>query len=225
LTPPSWQRTTIAGRAADVFEPTRPRPGTLVWLCDDSGKRPPELLDELAARELRCVVPEARGVWWLDRIEPPFDPAVSPEEYLVEHLAPALGARPLAVVGSGRGGQGAVRLALRHPGRFPVAASLDGAFDFHEHFGCGTSLDDLYPSREHARQDTAILQVDAHNWPPYLYFACSPESEWYRGNDRLHEKLSAMGVPHTAELDSPGELAALVAFVAEGLSRESRRLV
>ena len=33
-----------------------------------------------------------------------------------------------------------------------------------------------------------------------------------------------MGVPHTAELDSTGDLGALVAFVAGGLERESRRL-
>ena len=111
-------------------------------------------------------------------------------------------------------------MALRRPRLFPVAASLDGAFDFHEHFGRGTSLDELYPSREHARQDTAILQVQAHEWPPHLYFACSPASEWYRGNDRLSEKLTAMGVPHRAELDSAGDLNALAAFVAAGLARE-----
>ena len=124
----------------------------------------------------------------------------------------------------GRGGQGAVRLALRHPALFPVAGSIDGAFDFHEHFGRGTSLDELYPGREHARQDTAILHVDGHNWPPHLYFACSPTSEWHRGNDRLHEKLAAMGVPHTAALDSPGDLGLLLTFVAGALERESRRL-
>lgn len=223
---PAWQRTEIAGRAADLFEPRRPGPGGLIWLRDTTGELPAGLADLLEAHQLRCVAPAARGVWWLDRIEPAFDPTTSPEQYLIDHALPSLGGRAVAVAGVGRGGQGAVRMALRHPpATFPVAASLDGAFDFHEHFGRGTSLDALFTSREQARQDTAILQVDAHDWPPHLWFACSPASEWYRGNDRLHEKLAAMGVPHTAVLDSASDLGALVAFVAGGVARESRRLM
>jgi hypothetical protein len=221
----AWQRILIAGRAADVFESRRPKPGALIWLRDATGELPAGLAGALQAQQLRCVAPEARGVWWLDRVEPAFDPTTSPERYLIEHIAPWLGGRAVAVAGVGRGGQGAVRIALRHPATFPVAASLDGAFDFHEHVGRATSLDALFPSREHARQDTAVLQVDAHDWPPNLWFACSPASEWYRGNDRLHEKLAAMGVPHTAELDTAGDLGALVAFVAGGVARESRRLM
>jgi S-formylglutathione hydrolase len=61
-----------------------------------------------------------------------------------------------------------------------------------------------------------------------VWFACPPYHEWYRGNDRLHEKLAAMGVPHVADLDTqlpPEELVApMLAFVAAGLERESRRL-
>jgi pimeloyl-ACP methyl ester carboxylesterase len=219
-----WQRVAIAGRAADVFEPRPPRAGAVIWLRDLTGELPSGLAGALEAHQLRCIAPEARGVWWLDRVEPAFDPAISPERFILEHVLSFLDARAVALAGIGRGGQGAVRMALRHPARFPVAASLDGAFDFHEHHGKGTSLDELYPGREHARQDTAILHVDAHDWPPHLFFACSPESEWYRGNDRLHEKLSAMGVPHTAKLDSPADLHVLLAFVAQALERESRRL-
>ena len=163
-------------------------------------------------------------MWWLDHVEPAFDSNLTPSRYVVEQIVPWLAARAVAVAGMGWGGQGAVRMALRHPATFPVAASLGGAFDYHEHFGRGTALDSIYTTREHARQDTAILQIDAHDWPPHIFFACSPESEWYRGNDRLHEKLAAMGVPHTAELDSPGNLGGLAAFVAGGLERESRRL-
>jgi S-formylglutathione hydrolase len=221
---PRWQSTTIAGRPADLIEPTRPALGAVIWLRDETGELPGELAGLLERDRLRCIAPQARGAWWLDRVEPAFDPVIPPERYLIDHVVPWLGTRAVAVAGAGRGGQGAVRAALRHPKLFPVAASQDGAFDFHEHFGRGTSLDELYSGREQARQDTAILQIDAHDWPPHLYFACAPESEWYRGNDRLHEKLAAMGVPHTAELDAPGDLATLVAFVAGGLERESRRL-
>lgn len=224
---PEWQRLAIAGKPADLFEPPHARPGAVIWLRDLTGELPAGLAGALLAHRLRCIAPVARGVWWLDCTEPAFDPELSPERFVLDHVVPWLGTRSVAVAGMGAGGQGAVRMALGHPARLPIAASLDGAFDFHEHFGRGTSLDELYPSREHARQDTAILRIDAHDWPPHIYFACSPGSEWYRGNDRLQEKLAAMGVPHTTELDSVDEFAdldALISFVARGLERESRRL-
>jgi S-formylglutathione hydrolase len=86
----------------------------------------------------------------------------------------------------------------------------------------------MYPGREHARQDTAVLHVHPRAWPPHVWFACSPESAWYRGNDRLHEKLGAMGVPHTARLDDPLDPRQLVGpmleFATAALDRESRRL-
>src|SRR5262245_34528922 len=144
---PLWQPTSIAGRAAELFEPKRARPGALIWLRDETGELPLELAGLLEQHQMRCVAPQARSVWWLDRIEPAFDSHISPERYLIEHVVPLLGTRVVAVAGVGRGGQGALRAALRHPNHFPVAASVDGAFDFHEHFGHGTSLDDLYPSR------------------------------------------------------------------------------
>ncbi len=122
------------------------------------------------------------------------------------------------------GGQGAVRLGFRHPELFPVVASIAGAFDFHERYGRGTPLDEMYPSREHARQDTAVLHIHGHDWPPHIWFACSPASQWYRGNDRLHEKLAAIGVPHTADLDTSAGVGPMLAFVLAALDRESRRL-
>ena len=56
-------------------------------------------------------------------------------------------------------------------------------------------------------------------------------SEWFRGNDRLHEKLQAYGVPHTADLETRGPgyvermVAGMIDFVVNGLERESRRLM
>jgi hypothetical protein len=80
-----------------------------------------------------------------------------------------------------------------------------------------------------------MLHVHPHQWPPYVWFACDPDSPWLRGNDRLHEKLMALGVPHTVDFDTRvcghswtyfDRLApTVIRFVAEGLDRESRRLV
>ena len=91
--------------------------------------------------------------------------------------------------------------AFRHPDVIPVAASVGGAFDFHDLYGQGLPLDEMYESRERCRLDTAVLHIDPHRFPPHIWFACDPEdADWYRGNDRLHEKLAAYGcrTPSTA---------------------------
>jgi S-formylglutathione hydrolase len=242
---PLWTRTDIAGKPADVFDPPDALPYALLWLHDEPPRAArlreqtsaargdglaatpatdPAFTAELRARRLRCVAPHAGRSWWVDRVCPEFDPHLTAERHVLDNVVPWIGSRPVAVAGAGMGGQGAVRLGFRHPKRFPIVASLDGAFDFHERHGRGTPLDEMYASREHTRQDTAILHVHGHDWPPHIWFACSPASEWHRGNDRLHEKLAALGVPHTADLDTPGDVAALLAFVLAALDRESRRL-
>jgi S-formylglutathione hydrolase len=185
----------------------------------------------LRRHRLPCVAPRGGRSWWVDRVCPEFDPTLTGERHLLDGVVPwvlarwALGPRAVGVAGVGTGGQGAVRLAFRRPDRFPVAASLNGAFDFHDWHGRGTPLDEMYPTRERARQDTAILHLDPHHWPPHLWFACGPDSEWYRGNDRLHEKLTAYGVPHAADLDTGADVGAMLQFVVAGLEREARRLV
>jgi S-formylglutathione hydrolase FrmB len=231
---PGWNRVQIADIPADVFDPG---PGTppfaLLWLHDEAGDTPatnPILTAELRARKLACVAPDGGASWWLDRVCPAFHPVLTPEQHLLDSVIPWIQSRwrQVAVAGVGMGGQGAVRLGLRHPDRVPVVASVAGAFDFHERYGAGTPLDAMYASREHARQDTAILHVSAHDWPPHIWFACPPGHEWYRGNDRLHEKLAAIGVPHVADLDTqstPEQLVApMLAFAIAALERESRRL-
>jgi S-formylglutathione hydrolase len=58
---------------------------------------------------------------------------------------------------------------------------------------------------------------------------------WHRGNDRLHEKLSALGVPHTIDFETQAgghtwpyfERMAdpALRFLVESLEKESRRLL
>jgi pimeloyl-ACP methyl ester carboxylesterase len=229
---PGWNRITIAGKPVDVFDPPHALPFALLYLHDELGATPatnPILTAKLHAHHLRCIAPITGRSWWVDRIAPAFDPALTPERHLLDNVAQwiesawKLAPRAVAVAGVGMGGQGAVRLGLRHPARFPIVASLEGAFDFHEQYGRGTPLDDLYDSREQARQDTAVLHVHGHDWPPHIWFACSPSSDRLRGNDRLHEKLAAIGVPHTAELDG-ADVGTMLAFILSALARESRRL-
>ncbi len=233
---PDWKRVSIAGHEANVFDtgPTSP-PFSLIWLHDEVGDRPASLTNELARRRLRCVAPFAPACWWSDRITPAFDQNQTAETHLLDDVMNwiatewNIAARGVAIAGIGMGGQGALRIGLRHPQTISVVASIAGAFDFHEQYGTGSPLDAMYPSREHARQGTAILQVHGYHWPAHIHIACPPGHRWYRGNDRLHEKLSALGVPHAADLDSAlspdALLVPMLDFVVAACERESRRLM
>ncbi len=230
-----WTRLDLAGKPADAFIPASPR-FALLFLHDHAGPSPaltPALTALLTELRLACVAPMGGACWWVDRVWPPFDANITPERFLLEQVVPwlesewKLGLR--AIAGIGMGGQAALRLGFRHPDRFPIVTSLDGALDFHEWHGRGTALDTQYESRERARQDTAILHIEPSRWPAHISFACSPTSEWYRGNDRLAEKLTAYGISHAADLDSitplEARLAPMLHFLANGLERESRRLM
>jgi hypothetical protein len=232
-----WARVVIGGKPADVFDPPNALPGAVVYLHSlalESPATDPVLSAALRKHRLRCLAPHGGRCWWAARPCPEFDPDLTPEKYLLDVLVPhaeamwKLGPRAVALGGVEMGGQGAVRIAFKNPERFPVAASLSGAFDCQEWYGRGTPLDEMYESQERCRLDTAILHI-TDKWPRHVWFWCAPDDAWcYRGNDRLHEKLSAMGIPHIADLDSRDTEAmkgAMVVFVAGALEKESRRLM
>lgn len=240
-----WTQHEIAGKSADVFDSPTPPRFAVIFL---HGIGLETLLDNAAYTKilqklnLACVCPHGQRSWWLDRVCPEFDPVVTPEKYLLESVVPfcrsrwKLAPRALGVFGISMGGQGALRLALRHPQVFPAAAGIASALDFHELYGHSSPLDDMYTSKEQCRQDTALMHIPHHDPPPHLFFCIDPEdADWFRGNDRLHEKLSALGVPHTIDFtttagghswDYLNHMAGpTLRFVAEGLEKESRRLL
>ena len=240
-----WARADVGGKPADVFDPGAPARFALLYLHpvgEESLADDAAYTAELARHRLPCVAPRGRRSWWADRVCPEFDPTLTAERYLLDHVVPLMEARwelpprSVGVAGISMGGQAAVRLGLKYPDRFPVVASVAGAFDYHELHGRGTPLDDMYDSRERCRQDTAVLHVDPYRWPPHIFLACDPaDADWFRGNDRLHEKLMALGVPHTTDFDTTagGHTWAyfdrmakpMLEFVVNGLEREARRLV
>jgi len=219
--PLAWSRIEIEGHPADALLPEGAR-FALLWLhsqAEESAADHPHLKFALEAHKLACVAPRPPSDWW-----------VSPdvERRLLKDVVPWMSSRwrGIGVAGIEMGGQGALRLGLKHPSRFRAAAGLGSAIDFHELHGRGTILDTLYPTKERARQDTATLHMHPSEWPPYFWFACDPANPWFRGNDRLHEKHRAYGVPHTADLESSEtNWNGMIAFLAEGLDRESRRLM
>jgi esterase/lipase superfamily enzyme len=242
-----WSEIKLAGKTVEVYEPQaahKPRFGVLFLHplgLETLRGRPvyTKVLDEL---QQICVCPHAARSWWADRICMEFDAQFTPEHHILKNVLPFfkerwnLAPRSIGVFGISMGGQGALRLALRHPHLFPVAAGIASALDYHELYGEGSPLDEMYDSKEQCRQDTAILHIHPNHYPPHLFFCSDPDdTAWYRGNDRLHEKLSALGVPHTIDLTTQAGghswqyfdhmAEPTLRFVYEGLEKESRRLM
>lgn len=194
------------------------------------------------AWNLPCVCPHGCPSWWTDRLCPQFDAKITAERHVLDHVIPLFRQRwniappAIGLLGISMGGQGALRLALRHPDIFRVAAGIASAIDYHELYGQGLPLDDMYDSKEQCRQDTALMHIDPYHYPPHLFFSIDPaDTMFYRGNDRLHEKLSALGVPHTADLTTAAGghswdyfnamAEPALRFLVDGLEKESRRLL
>jgi S-formylglutathione hydrolase len=241
----TWTAHSLAGKAIDVYDPTaRPRfallhlhgAGLETLLNNSTWSR---LFDEL---QLACACPHGQRCWWTDRVCLDFDPQLTTEQHLLRNVVPfmrqrwQLGPRGLGVVGISMGGQGALRLAFKHPDLFPAVAGISSALDYHERYDRDPALAEMYDSKEQCRQDTALLHVPPTGAPPHIFFCIDPDdTDWLRGNDRLHEKLSALGVAHTCDLTTRAGghswtyfnamADRVVRFLHAGLDQESRRLL
>jgi S-formylglutathione hydrolase FrmB len=253
-TDPHWSTIDIAGHPCECFDPPGAAPGIAVIYLH--GVRERTLRQSSGLREaietagLRALAPRTGRSWWLDRIIPGFDAGITPERYVVTEVVGEVerrfGVKPplIGLAGTSMGGQGALRLAYRHPTVFPVAAAIAPAIDFHTALrdlhtipdgDLFANLYEIYGDVERARQDTAILHVHPLNWPRHQWFASDPEDwQWHDGADRLHGKLAALGIPHTAILDVRGgghgpeyynRIAPdAVRFILTALESEARRL-
>src|SRR3954452_7763629 len=91
----TWQTVEIGGKPADVYVPPltaggRPRFGVLFLhplgqetLVGDVAFT--SLFDE---HRLACVAPHAGRSWWVSRVCPDFDPVLTPERHLLDHVLP-----------------------------------------------------------------------------------------------------------------------------------------
>lgn len=201
---PGWTHTSIAGHASDMYDPPGGARCALLYLHPVGGERLADnaaYTEAMAKHRAACCAPFAGPTWWADRLVPEFDPILTPERFLLDAVRPWMLERwkvaKLGAYGISMGGQGAVRLGFKYPSLFPAVASVAGAFDYHDRWGQGSALDAMYPRKEACRQDTAILCLNPAAAPPTIALACDPaDEEWFRGNDRLREKLQALGVEH-----------------------------
>jgi hypothetical protein len=203
-----WESLERAGHAVDVFAPDEPRGDAALLVLPDQGARAAEV-DPLTAAlgwfRVPAIAPAGEGCWWLDRVEPAFDPALPPLQFLTEQVVPAIAGRfgvappNVKLLGWGAGGQGVLQLAYRRPREYPALAAIDPAIDFHGLYGRGTVIDELFASREAARQATAILRMQGVGWPRRQLIVADRQGFWFEGAERLEMKLRSMGIPVEAD--------------------------
>jgi S-formylglutathione hydrolase FrmB len=243
-----WREEQVAGHLVDVFDPGEANEhGYLVLYLH--GVHEGRLTDSEAFTAqferlgLRVVAPMTRRSWWTDRICPEFDPECSAERHLLERVLPWIEehfdtAPPkIALLGTSMGGQGALRIALKNPERFPVVAAVSPAIDFQNLWEEGDDmLRAMYEDAESARQETALLYVRPLWWPRNVFFCCDPNDlHWYESSERLQMKMGSMGVPYTADMETEAGghgflyynhmAERAVGFIAERLEQERRRIV
>ncbi len=213
----TWSEVELSGHACEFYDPPERNPHGYVViylhgvhlnrLCDK-----PAFLREFDRHGLRVVCPRTARSWWSDRICEEFDPQITAERYLTDHVLGWIRdnwqVEPprVALLGTSMGGQGALRISFKHPQTFPVLAAISPAIDYHTRMDEGDeTLPGMYADKEEARQDTATLHIHPLNWPRHMYFACDPaDVRWHESADRLRMKLAALGVPFEADLETSG---------------------
>lgn len=245
--PGRWSELTIAGHPCDAFEPAAPSPHgyTILYLHTSRAGRlvdHPRFGELFDQHGLRCLAPITQRSWWSDRLCPEFDREITAERFILDRVLPWLAetwnVRPprIALLGTSMGGQGALRLAYKHPNEFPVVAAIAPAIDYNIHFDDRElGLRGLYRDPEHARQDTATLHIHPLNWPRHQWFATDPtDYDWFDGADRLKMKLWSLGVPFECDLETQAGghgweyyehmAGPALRFIAERLERERLRV-
>jgi S-formylglutathione hydrolase len=207
-----WESSTIGGHATDTFEPATPSAGVVLFLHDYDLRTPRDdaaFTGEFERRGLRVVCPHAGKSWWLRRPCAEFDTAVTPMDFARDAVTAEIERRwglqrpAIGLVGIGMGGQGALQLAYRFPREFPVVAAIAPLVDFHEWHGRSTALDEMFATREAARQETATLHVHPLNWPPHQLIVCDPQdTDCFEGCERLASKLASTGIPFERDFET-----------------------
>ena len=212
---PGWSVVDVGGHPCDVFTPERANlHGSVMMYLH--GVHLGRLVDNpvatslLAEHGLPCIAPMTQRSWWTDKICQEFDPRITAERFLIDHVLPYVAERwhaapaQLALFGTSMGGQGALRFAFKHPQRFPIVAALSPAIDYYTRYDEGDeTIPLMYPDPEAARQDSAILHVHPLNWPRNIFFCCDPaDARWFDSSDRLRMKLYSLGIPYECDLET-----------------------
>lgn len=211
-----WQTLSLGGQTIEIFDPPEAIGDRVLLVLPGWEQRASAevvLSDWLVRNRMRAVAPVA-GSWWLDRVEPGFAAEQTPLAFLQDQILPWIEEQwqivppNIRLFGWEEGGQGALQLAFRRPRDFPSLAVIDAAIDFHEHYGQDSVITDLFPNREAARQETALLRLHPAGWPRRMLLIADRTSPWFFGVDRLDMKLGSMSIPVETAF-YPGESATI----------------
>lgn len=168
-----------------------------------------EVEEQAAALGLAVVTPEGGAGWYTDAPGAPWERSLL-EEVLpdVERRFPVARERAgRAIAGLSMGGYGALKVAVRHPTRFALAASISGvvAAPSHNARADGSrwallreSLDRAFPDPVTARANDlfALLREPGGVERPFLYFDCGLDDPFLAQNRELAALLVEAKVPH-----------------------------
>jgi S-formylglutathione hydrolase FrmB len=112
-----------------------------------------------------------------------------------------------AVAGLSMGGYGAMNLALQHPERFALAASMSGALDIaraNNIFEGERRIDQevrasFGPPESATRRDNDIYRLAAEadaSQVPYLHIDCGRDDPWFGVNVEFAQVLATRGITH-----------------------------
>lgn len=241
-----WSQVEIAGKAADVYEPHNTScPDRVILHLHGHGletlKENPHFSAELDRLGFRVVCPHGQRSWWLDTICEEFDPTVTPLAFVRKQIVSFIRERwnvsvpQIGLTGISMGGQGVLQLAYRFGREFPVVAAISPAVDFHNWYGRGLPLDQMFPNQEEARQQTATLHLMPLDWPRHQLIVCDPNDvEWIESSERLTSKLYSSGIPFESDLETSNGghswdyfnsmASRAISFVAERLDEDRKRL-
>lgn len=242
-----WQTIEIVGKAADIFEPSRPSiPSRAVLFLHGHGLQTlannAAYTSQLEHYGLRAICPHGKRSWWLPLVCSEFDAELTPLGHIRSNVLPWIEANwfvkppALAAFGVSMGGQGVLQLAYRHPNEFPVIAALSPVIDLQDWLGHGLPLDKMFADSEAARQQTVTLQVQGLNWPRRQFLLCDPaDHDAMPGVEKLVSKLNSSGVPFERDFTTSygghsweyfnHQAPRVMQFLASGLDAEFRRVV
>lgn len=209
-----WSTLEIDEHRVDVFEPDcEGKPDGCVLFLHGHGRimlNENETFSALFQKHnLAAICPDGQRSWWMNEICSEFSSDITPQQWLIDRVIPFAEERwqleppKVGLLGISMGGQGALQLSFRDAARFPVVAAIAPAIDFHQVYGQGLPLDEMYDNIEDVRQATVVLNLHPLAWPRHQWFCCDPEdTDWFDGAVRLGMKLSSSGILHERDLDT-----------------------
>ena len=153
------------------------------------------------------VTPEGDNGWYTDSTVAPEDKF---EGYLLQELIPDVdrrfrtiaARRGRGVAGCSMGGYGALKLGLKHPELFALAASTSGALDAASRTDDASIMQTFGEAGSPARAENDLPRL-AREFPdarrgllPFLYLDCGDKDPWFDANRDFADILTGRGMAH-----------------------------